>query len=110
MTTDETNEEETNEEETGAAEEEPDDGPEPEVRSMRLREFAGCVNRAKEVVVMVPFSSHDEGVTWLAIQKNVAKDLIDEAKELGIEEIEGVSFNEEEGILYIGNDFERKTP
>ena len=78
-----------------------------DAKKVRLREFAGLVNRASEIVVPVSFSSHtdaageEDGVAWLPIQKNVAKQLIDEAKEIGVEEIEGVFYNEEEGCLYI---------
>lgn len=75
----------------------------PKPKKVRLREFAGLVNRSKEILIPVCFSSHEDGVTFLPIQKNVAKMLIDEAKELGLDCIEGVveGTGEDEGCLYL---------
>lgn len=75
-------------------------------QKVRLRPFAGMVNRAKEILVPVYYASprenedgHEEGFCWLPITKATAKQLIEEATEAGIEEIEGVT--EEDGSLYI---------
>ena len=71
-----------------------------ERKNMRVREFAGSVNRAKEVLVLVQFSAeHDEGSLWLPIAKSTAKEIVDHAKEHGIEEIENVM--EDDGCLYL---------
>lgn len=70
-----------------------------ERKTMRVREFAGAVNRAKEVLVLVSFSEHEEGTLWLPISKSTAKEIVDHAKEHGIEEIENLM--EDDGCLYL---------
>jgi hypothetical protein len=71
-----------------------------ERKNMRVREFAGAVNRAKEVLVLVQFSAeHEEGSMWLPIAKSAAKEIVDHAKEHGIEEVENVM--EDDGCLYL---------
>jgi hypothetical protein len=71
-------------------------------QNVRLRAFAGMVNKASEILVPVYISSkgeHDNHYVWVPISKTAAKELIEEAKERGLEEIEGVT--ESEGCLYL---------
>jgi len=70
-------------------------------KKLRLRDFNGEVNRAREVYVPVYFSSDEEnGTIWIEITKTSAKEISEYAKEVGIEEIEGVTIDEE-GCMYI---------
>jgi hypothetical protein len=92
------------------------------IQNVRLRPLAGMINRADEVMVPVYLSSkHVEGANeeeaspdecfWVSITKSAARDLLEEAKERGVEEIEGVE--EEDGCLYLhgpGDDGAEEAP
>lgn len=54
---------------------------------MRPRELAGKINRAKAVFIYVDFSAHPEGYYWLEIPRARAKEIVDDARDKGIEEI-----------------------
>ena len=67
---------------------------------MKPRVFAGCINKAKEVMVPVCFNEHEEGVMWLPISKAAARSITDHAREHAIESIDAV-FDEDDKCLYI---------
>lgn len=72
--------------------------------NLRLRAFAGKINKAKEILVPVYVFADVEGeepqeCVWIPITKQAARLIIDEAQEREIEEVCGIS--EEDGCLYI---------
>ncbi len=77
-------------------------------KSLRLRQFAGEINRADAVYIPVFFHSSQESF-WMEVPKTNAKELIAHATEHGIEEVEGITI--EDGCLYIdGPGEEGETP
>jgi len=66
---------------------------------MKLREYAGAVNRAKSVFLWCPYAPGFGD--WVETTKVAAKNLADTAKAEGATEIEA---RVEEGDLYIGEE------
>lgn len=57
---------------------------------MRLREFAGAINRCHEVLVAVHYGPGEEDFLWLPIAKTYAREITDKAREANLEEIDAV--------------------
>ena len=70
---------------------------------IRIHSLQGEVNRADEIYVPCFLHSDEEkGFVWIRVSKTAAKDALEELKEAGLEEIEGVTCEEEDGtkMLY----------
>lgn len=81
---------------------------------MKLRDFAGCVNRCNEVLIPVYFADDPpnrpdglegddecEAFIWAPVQKAKIKELVlSRAKELGIDEVDAV-LDPEDNNLYL---------
>jgi hypothetical protein len=65
---------------------------------MKRRETAGAINRAKNCYAWVPYGS--EGM-WLSVSKPQARQIVADAKEERVEEIEA---KVEKGDLFLGCD------
>ncbi len=55
---------------------------------MRLREFAGAINRCHEVLVAVHFGPGEDDFLWVPISKTSAREITDKAREAGLEEVD----------------------
>jgi ABC-type proline/glycine betaine transport system substrate-binding protein len=67
---------------------------------MRLREFSGSINRCDEVLVPVFFHTSQVEALWIPVKKAEAREIIEKAKELGLEEVHA-ELDEEDNCLYI---------
>jgi hypothetical protein len=72
--------------------------------TIRIHALHGEVNRSDEIYVPCFLHSDEEkGFVWIKVTKTAVKDALDELKEAGLEEVEGVTVEEEDGekTLYL---------
>jgi len=68
-------------------------------KSVRLRQMAGIINNADEIFCPVFFHADEEkGFAWVPLTKVAAKEIIQAAEEGGLEEVQGVTVEEEYGV------------
>lgn len=68
-------------------------------KSLRLRQLAGEINRSDEIFAPLFFHSDEEkGFVWVPLTKVAAKEVIQAAEEAGLEEVQGVTVEEEDGV------------
>jgi len=67
---------------------------------MRPHKLAGEINRANAVHVYVDFATGENGFYWLEVSKARAKEIVDDAREKGIDDI---AAHVKRGGVYIGD-------
>jgi hypothetical protein len=71
---------------------------------MRPREVAGKINAAPECKVFVAYSGHESGGTYLTVSRPQAKQIIADAREKGIDDLDVTV--DARGVVYIGDELE----
>lgn len=68
-------------------------------KTVRLRQLNGFINQADEIFAPLFFhADEDKGFVWVPLTKVAAKEVTQAAEEAGLEEVQGITIEEEDGV------------